>query len=238
MFYQSKPLPCSYYPDRESQYILFYLLERGDKLLEKNNILASHLSEHGFRRNNSMFYKPNCKGCQDCQSLRVDVNAFDYSKRFKRVLNKNKDISLEVKPAISTDEHFDLYTRYQESRHDEGVMLYEDIDKYHQCLVATSMSTHLLEFRLDKQLIAVAITDFFKDGLSAVYTYFEPTLSKRSLGTLAILKQLEICQNMEKPWLYLGYWINDHPKMDYKKQFVPFQAHADETWIDNNEIDS
>lgn len=230
MFYQSKPLPCSYFPERESQYILFYLLDNEDKLIEKNDILATHLSAHGFRRNNTMFYKPNCKNCQACQSLRVNVNEFDYSKRFKRVISKNRDLSVEVKPAVSLEEHFDLYTRYQESRHEEGVMLYDDIEKYHQCLVATSMSTQLLEFRLDNVLVAVAITDVIKDGLSAVYTYFEPSLSKRSLGTFAILKQLDICKRMDKPWLYLGYWIKDHPKMNYKSQFVPFESHSDETW--------
>ena len=231
MFYLSKPFPCSYYDDREAQYIV--LDPKATESEEVSDKVYTKLNQNGFRRSGSSLYRPHCGDCNACQSLKINVNEFAYKKRFKRTLKNNDDVYISLTKANTFEEHFDLYTRYQKSRHDKGTMLYDSIDDYQKMLIKTCVSTFLMEIRLkeNQQLIAVAITDSTHVGLSAMYTFYDPNMPKRSLGILAILKQIELCRKHNLKWLYLGYWIDNHPKMAYKTDFNPHLIFKNEEWI-------
>ena len=146
--------------------------------------------------------------------------------------NKNKDINFELRAPSYNDEHFALYLRYQAERHPGDSMDDPDPEKYEQFLISSKVDTFLIEMRLEKKLMGVSVVDHVANGLSAVYTFFDPGEARRSLGTLAILHQIELTCQIEYDWLYLGYWIEDCPKMSYKTRFAPVEVFdpAVQTW--------
>jgi arginine-tRNA-protein transferase len=157
--------------------------------------------------------------------VRINLHDFKPNRSQRRCLQTNRDIQIKVRPAEFNFEHFELYSRYLAGRHHGGGMDNPTTDSYINFLTSSWCDTAFVEFRLDHKLVAVAVTDFVKDGASAFYTFFDPALPKRGLGTFAILKQIELARNYELSWLYLGYWIEESPKMRYKTKFSALEAY-------------
>ena len=194
------------------------------------------LATKGFRRSGNNIYRPHCESCSYCIPVKLDVNSFEASKQQRRCWNKNKDINVFSHPAQYNEEHFQLYSRYLQARHtNEGMdpfskIAYKDIINSQWC------HSELLELRLAKQLVAVAVIDKLKDGLSAVYTFFEPELSKRSLGILSIQHEIALVKKRQLKWLYLGYWNPASQKMSYKTRFQPLQYFFNNDWHSINPL--
>ncbi|HAO25114.1 MAG: arginyltransferase [Methylophaga sp.] len=216
-FYQDRPHACSYLEDRLARNIY------PDPLRPLTNTLYSQLIQHGFRRSGEHVYRPFCPACDACVPVRIDVNNFRPNRSQRRCLRNNNDIDIVIKPANFNAEHYELYQRYLAHRHPGGGMDNPSKETYLQFLTSSWSDTAFIEFRAREKLLAVAITDFVTDAASAFYTFFDPELSARSLGTFAILKQVELAQQQNLSWLYLGYWIGDSPKMRYKSRFSALQ---------------
>jgi arginine-tRNA-protein transferase len=225
--------PCSYFDDRMSSNLV------PDPEVSLNMPIYNQLIEHGFRRSGKHSYRPHCRAtgnspsCSRCTACRIPVETFVASRSQQRCFNKNRDIELSVVTAGFSAEHFELYREYLNSRHTDGSMANPTEEDFQQFLYCNWSDTRFLELRLDGNLVAVAVTDFVSDGLSAVYSYFDPQLDKRSLGTYCILKQIEYAKQKELEFVYLGYWIKNHPKMQYKANFKPLQFYLDEQWKTN-----
>lgn len=224
-FYQDRPHACSYLEDRQARNIY------PDPMRPLTNALYSQLIQHGFRRSGEHVYRPFCQACNACVPVRISVNHFRPNRSQRRCLKKNDDVTLSIRPAVFDDEHYDLYQRYLAHRHAGGGMDNPSKETYLQFLTSSWSDTAFIEFRTADKLLAVAITDFVNDAASAFYTFFDPEYSERSLGTFAILKQIELAQQQNLSWLYLGYWIGDSPKMRYKSHFSALQQ-FDGQWRD------
>ena len=216
--------PCGYYTDRMSANLV------PDPSLTLNMPIYNQLIQHGFRRSGGHCYRPHCAGCQACIACRVAVKDFVRSRSQQRCWNKNQDLQVTVAAAAFSEEYFALYRDYLNSRHVDGSMsdpVKEDFTKFLYC---NWSDTRFLEFRLNEQLVAVAVTDIISDGLSAVYSFFDPALNKRSLGTYCVLKQIAYAKELGLDYIYLGYWLDQHEKMHYKSSFRPLQLYLDEKW--------
>ena len=190
----------------------------------------SELLQFGFRRSGRMVYAPRCEHCSQCVSVRIPVENFAPRRIHRRVLQANADIRLQDHPASLNDEHYALYQAYTARRHVDGEMASATPTEYLGFLCAEWCDTVFLEFRLDSRLVAIAVTDVLDDALSAVYTFFDPMLGGRSLGTLAILKQIEWARAQNLSHLYLGYWIRDSRKMAYKADYRPLEIWREGRW--------
>lgn len=222
--YLSAPHPCSYLNDRQSN----TLFVDPDAAIDMANY--SELLHYGFRRSGRMVYAPRCESCQQCVSVRVPVAQFQPRRKQRRVASANADISVQPVAPVFNAAHFALYQRYTQARHGDGEMAKASPNEFMGFLTAPWADTVFLELRLSERLVGVAVTDVAADGLSAVYTFFEPELASRSLGTLAILRQLERAAAVGLPYLYLGYWIEDSPKMAYKVDFRPIELWQRGQW--------
>ncbi len=224
-FYQdAQPHNCSYLDDQKAQNIY------PDPNQTITNLLYSNLIQHGFRRSGNQAYRPFCPNCQQCVPVRINIKQFKANRSQKRCLKRNEHITLETKPAEFNPEHFELYQRYIASRHTGGGMDNPTEKSYNNFLLSHWSDTSFLEFRDNKKLVAVAVTDHVHNGLSSFYTFFDPTYEKQSLGTFAILQQLNIAQAQQLSWLYLGYWIEECKKMSYKSQFSAVQGYINQQW--------
>jgi len=223
-FYATPTHDCSYLPERQA-ITLF-----ADPSVELDNHIYSTLSQYGFRRSGKHIYRPSCPTCSACIPVRIPVNEFKPKRTHKRIWKANRDIDVNMLGAEYRQDQHDLYNKYIQARHPEGGMNDPDPEKYMEFLTSEWSVTRFLEFRLDGQLLAVAVVDQLEDGFSAVYTFFDPDLSKRSLGTLGILWSIEFTRELEFDWLYLGYWIQECPKMSYKSQFQPLQQFIQGQW--------
>jgi len=190
----------------------------------------SFLATKGFRRSGNNIYRPHCEQCSLCIPVRLDVNKFKPSKQQKRCKNKNKNITVFSHPAQYNEDHFQLYSRYLLSRHPDGGMDPLSKEAYRDIISSQWSHSELLEFRSDQKLVAVAVIDRLKDGLSAVYTFFDPELPGLSLGILAIQHEIELARKRHLRWLYLGYWNPASQKMSYKVRFQPLQYFVDGQW--------
>lgn len=188
------------------------------------------LLQNGFRRSGPYTYRPMCSECQACQSARIPIEAFRFHRWQRRVWKRNGDLTASTRPALFSPEHFALYQRYLRGRHDDGEMDPNDRNAYLNFLTSAWMETRFVEFRLHGALVAVAATDILPDALSAVYTFYEPALEQRSLGTYAILWQICEARRRGLSHLYLGYWVPDSPKMHYKIRFTPIELYRDGNW--------
>lgn len=216
--------PCPYLHDRLSQFDFV------DPRLTPTPALYDELLSQGFRRGGEHLYRTACPGCQACRSLRIPVADFTPRRRHRRCLRDNADVSLVNVGFRFDPDHFALYDRYVSARHPGGGMDEADPDLYWQFLTSSWCVTEFLELRCNGQLLGVAVTDDTGGGLSAVYTFFDPDLPRRSLGTLAILLQIEEARRRHRDWLYLGYWIEGLPGMDYKAGFRPHERLTDRGW--------
>jgi arginine-tRNA-protein transferase len=227
-FYQDQLHPCSYLSEQQARNIY------PDPNRPVNKQLYSYLIQHGFRRSGDHVYRPHCPACSACVPVRIDTQRFKANRSQRRCLKKNQDISIKMRPASFNPEHFDLYRRYLAHRHAGGGMDDPTEENYHNFLLSSWSDTGLIEFSLESTVVAVAVTDFVSNGASAFYTFFDPAYSDRSLGTFAILKQIAIARDYQLDWLYLGYWIQQCQKMNYKTRFSALQGYDGE-WRDFTE---
>jgi arginine-tRNA-protein transferase len=192
---------------------------------------SQQLANQGFRRSGRVFYRPHCNACRSCVPLRLPVADFRPNRSQRRCWRRNaQEIAARALPAGFSQEHFELYVRYTVRRHPGGGMADAGPADYLDFLFSPWAETMLVEFRLEKRLVAVAVTDRLPQGLSAVYTYFDPALRQRSLGMFAILWQIQQTRALGLSWLYLGYWIADCRKMAYKDLFRPLEAWTGRGW--------
>ena len=218
-FYLTIPSPCPYLPDRMERKIFTQL----DPLDGPH--LNDYLTHAGFRRSQNVIYRPACENCRECRSLRVEVQNFRPTKSMKRVLRKNADLTVTSKYAVATHEQFDLLQRYLNARHSGGGMTDMDFARYEMMAEECASETSITEFRTpDGTLIAAMLVDQLTDGMSLVYSFFDPEHSDRSLGNLMILKHISMCIAENFEYLYLGYWVPDSPKMSYKARFRPCET--------------
>ncbi len=213
--YVSPTTDCNYLPDQQSTSLF------ADPGLAKNKSLHSSLSKQGFRRSGEFIYRPRCEKCKACIATRIPVHEFLPSRGQRRTWKQNQDLTIKILPAEFNPEHFELYQRYLSTRHAKGGMDNPSPESYMQFLSSSWSKTHFIEFRLDEKLGAIAVIDELHSALSAVYTFFDPNLSQRSLGRFAILYEMEYAREKGLEWLYLGYWIEECQKMNYKQDYQP-----------------
>ena len=234
-FYLTAPSPCPYLPGRHERKVFTHLV--GDKAGDLNDLLT----HGGFRRSQSIAYRPACDQCRACVSVRVVANEFRPSRNFRKILARNADISGEQRSAVPTSEQYSVFRAYLDRRHRHGGMADMTVLDYAMMVEDSHVETRIIEYRkrdIDSgitgrgtDLIAVALTDVLSDGLSMVYSFFEPSEQSRSLGTFMILDHIARARRLGLPYVYLGYWIEGSRKMDYKGRFLPQQRLAPSGWL-------
>ncbi len=222
--FATPPHPCSYLT--EYQAITVFI----DPYYPKNINLYDQLSQHGFRRSGEHIYRPHCQQCESCISVRIPVAHFTPKRTQKRIWQNNQAIQVIPQEAKFNPQHFQLYSRYLASRHAGGGMDNPTPSSYMQFLTCDWTETTFYEFHLHGELVAVAVVDHLLNGLSAIYTFFEPTLNKLSLGVYAILWEIEAAKQLNKTWLYLGYWVANSRKMSYKINYQPLEIYYQGIW--------
>lgn len=215
---------CGYWPDRMARDLL---LDPHDPTLP--NAYADALAL-GFRRSGSHIYRPHCDGCRACVPVRVVVDSFVADRSQRRCLRDNADLQVRMMPALHTAEHLELYRRYLVARHPGGGMDNADPEDFERFLTGGWSPTRFLEIRNAGTLLAVAVTDVLPNALSAVYTFFDAGFAARGLGTFAVLQQIALARRERLPHLYLGFWIEGHPKMKYKSGYRPLQFLDGREW--------
>lgn len=216
--------PCAYLTERTARTLFVDPREPID------NSTYSSLCDQGFRRSGEFVYRPGCPGCSACMSIRIPVDEFEFKRRHRRCWKQNED--LEVTPVMPRfrQEHFALYRRYIDSRHEGSQMADPSPQQYMDFLTASWCDSVFYEFRANGELLAVSAIDLLSHGLSAVYTYFDPSFPKRGFGTYAILWLIEEARRQGLPYVYLGYWIAESPKMRYKSDFRPHEVYDGRGW--------
>lgn len=195
------------------------------------------LLQQGFRRSGRLVYRPHCGSCSACVAVRIPVNEFAIRRGQKRILQRNQDLVVtESVPRFDT-EHYRLYRSYQQARHNDGSMDQDDPKAYEDFLAKSNVDTRFFEIRMpagndQHALVAIAVTDVVADGLSAVYTFFDPEQGRRGLGVFSILWQIRHAARLNLPYVYLGYWIKDCHKMSYKQDYRPLQGFFNGIWSD------
>jgi arginyl-tRNA--protein-N-Asp/Glu arginylyltransferase len=219
-FYLTAPSPCPYLPKREERKVFTHLIGR------RAAALNDTLTQSGFRRSQTIAYRPACENCRACVSVRVKVDEFQLSKSLRRVLKRNPDICGGVVRTEPTSEQYALFRDYLDTRHSDGGMADMTVLDYSMMVEDSHVESRLVEYRaLDigrhRPLVGVCLTDVLADGLSMVYSFYGPKEEKRSLGTFMILDHIERAQRLGLPHVYLGYWVQGSRKMAYKARFLP-----------------
>jgi len=223
-FYLTAEHDCSYLPQQQA-ITLF-----ADPSICITTDMYNELIQLGFRRSGTHVYRPRCRMCDACIPIRIPVTKFMPSRGQRRVWKRNQDLSILTVPAEYKDEHFQLYRRYMHTRHAGGGMDNPDPEKYSEFLLNPYIDAHMYEFRHQDRLLAVASVDKLDNALSAVYTFFDPDESARSLGNMAILWQIKQAKRLDLEYIYLGYWIKECQKMVYKNKYRPFEVFRDGGW--------
>jgi arginyl-tRNA--protein-N-Asp/Glu arginylyltransferase len=225
-FYLTAPSPCPYLEGQEERKVFTHLV--GDRAGELNDLLT----HGGFRRSQSIAYRPACEGCRACVSVRVVAADFAPSRNMRRIAERNSDIVGEMRIPAPTSEQYSVFRAYLDARHRDGGMADMTVLDYAMMIEDSHVDTRLVEYRrrgpdtgINRrgvgQMVAVALTDVLSDGLSMVYSFFEPDEADRSLGTFMILDHIERANRLGLPYVYLGYWVAGSRKMDYKGRFLP-----------------
>lgn len=224
-FYATPVHDCSYLDNQQARTLFV------DPRAQVGKQLYSQLSDLGFRRSGSHIYRPHCEQCQACISVRIPVQAFKTSKTQRRIENRNRDLLVRALPCQLTAEYYALYERYISERHRDGDMYPPTSEQFSNFLVEGTQDSCFYEFRTpDGQLVAISVCDRLEQGLSALYTFYDPDLERRSLGVNAVLWQIREAQRANLPYLYLGYWVKNCRKMNYKTAYRPLEMLQDGEW--------
>lgn len=223
-FYLTAAYPCSYLPDRLARSQVATPNHRVDSLL------FSELVRQGFRRSGLHVYRPRCDNCRACVPVRLPVADFAPNRSQRRCWARNQDLSYALKPLVFDETHYRLYRRYQSARHAGGGMDQDDREQYRNFLLMSRVDSALIEYTLEGRVVMVSLVDRLLDGLSAVYAFYDPGLSRRGLGVYNVLTLVELARRMGLPYVYLGYWIGDSPKMAYKRQYRPIEGLLEGRW--------
>ncbi|MEM7242784.1 MAG: arginyltransferase [Pseudomonadota bacterium] len=229
-FYVTSAQPCPYLEGRLERKLFTGLRD------ESGQILNDSLTKQGFRRSQNVLYRPACSGCSACISVRIRVADFKPSKSQRRVIKKNADLLRSSNAAWATDEQYDLFNTYLETRHADGGMADMDMFEFAAMIEETPIRTRVVEYHAEKEgrrrLQAACLTDILDDGLSMVYSFFDPDRVKNSTGRFMILDHINVVQEVGLDYLYLGYWVPGSPKMNYKAEFDAMEMFVDGVWQD------
>jgi leucyl-tRNA---protein transferase len=234
-FYLTAPSPCPYLPGREERKVFTHLV--GERAPELNDLLT----HGGFRRSQSIAYRPACETCRACVSVRVVVEDFRPTRSMRRVMERNSDLVAEMRVPVPTSEQYSVFRGYLDSRHRDGGMADMTVLDYAMMVEDSHVETRIVEFRRrgpdsrmsgrgNGPLLGVALTDVLSDGLSMVYSFFDPDVGGRSLGTFIILDHIARARRLGLPYVYLGYWVKGSKKMDYKGRFLPQERLTGDGW--------
>ncbi len=225
-FYVTASSPCPYIEGQEERKVFTEL--RGPDAEALNEALG----KVGFRRSQTVVYRPACETCAECVSVRVLAQQYTPSRSQRRIAKLNADLSAEVKPPVTTDEQFDLLSRYLGARHGDGSMAGMTRSEFDDMVESSPVQTVQIEYRksITGELIAVALTDELTDGLSMVYSFFAPDMERRSIGTYLIHDHILRSARANQPHVYLGYYVKDSSKMNYKARFKPLERLGPNGW--------
>jgi arginine-tRNA-protein transferase len=230
-FYVTTAYACGYLPNKMAQSLVAIPQDLVDTKAYNN------LIEQGFRRSGMFVYRPHCETCNACISVRVILKEFVTNRSQKRAYKQHQNLTANVMPVSFRSEHYDLYAKYQQARHADDIIKAEsktevdEAEQYRTFLCQSNVESVMVEFRQDHQLKMVSVIDIVRDGISAVYTFYDTDDHKASLGTYNVLWQIEWARSLQLPFLYLGYWIEHSQKMAYKENFQPLQKLLDGEWL-------
>lgn len=223
--YATYPHPCSYLDEKQATTLFV------DPDTEISPLVYQELADIGFRRSGTHIYRPHCENCNACVPARVVVDKFSRKRQQRKNWNRNQDLRVEITTSIDDPLYYDLYERYISARHADGDMYPPSKEQYDSFIGGNDGMTRFYCFWLQQQLVAVAVVDEMPAGLSAIYTFYEPQMDKRSLGRFAILWQIEHARSLGLPHVYLGYWIKQSRKMNYKIDYRPVELLINGRWL-------